>query len=133
MGRHSRRYSLFEGLDSLDELSEAGRDYVNMRKDAFKLRLIGDLSVFCNRLFSMILLIVIACAALFFLALGLHWWLGQWLHSQGAASIVIGVCFLALLAILYIYRDRLFLNGMVSTFSTLFFKKSSEEDEDDEE
>jgi hypothetical protein len=132
MKKHSRRYSLFEGLDSLDELTEAGWDYVNLRKDAFKLRLIEDLSVLCNRLFGLILIVIVASAALFFFALGLHWWLGQWLHSQGAASIIIGVCFLALLALLYIYRDRLFLNGMISTFSALFFQEAEEEDEDDE-
>ena len=123
---------MFEGLDSLGELTEAGRDYVNLRKDAFKLRVIDDLSKLCNRLFSLILLLLIAGAALFFFALGLHWWLGQWLHSQGAASLIIGFCFLALLAVLCIYRERLFLNGMVSTFSALFFKDKEEEDEDDE-
>jgi len=132
MSRHSRRFGLFEGLDSLDELAEAGRDYVDLRKDAFKLRLIEDFAVLCNRLFSLLLLIIVAGAALFFFALGLHWWLGQWLHSQGAASLVIGAFFLILLVALYVFRERLFLNGLIATFSALFFKAAKEEDEDEE-
>lgn len=55
--------------------------------------------------------------------------LGDLIGSYAAGAFIVAAIFLVLLVVLFLLRDKLFLNGLVRMFVRLFFEEEGGEDE----
>jgi hypothetical protein len=58
------------------------------------------------------------------MALGV--WLGEILGSQAYGMLIIAGIFLVVALVFFLFRKRIFVNGLVRAFITLFFEKDEE-------
>ncbi len=103
-------------------LKDTAKEYFGLKRDAFKLGLVENLSVVLNQFLSTFVLLIVFLVALVFLAAAGNRWLGELLNSQTTASLITGGFFLVLFAVLFLLRKKLFVNSFVQTFVQMFFK-----------
>lgn len=117
---------LANAQDSFSRLKESVSDYASLKKDAVKLRLVEDLSVFFNKLVGVLVLGGVLLIAAAFLGFGLCHLLGAWMPLW-ASALVMAALFLAVAGLLYRRRDGLLLNTFVTLFSQLFFREREDQ------
>jgi hypothetical protein len=118
-------------VGKFENLADSVKEYLDMRLDAIKLKMVESLSVLFSKIVYAALLIISLGIALAFMASAFSWWLGDILESKAAATLITGGVFLLIAFILYLRRDKLFINSLVTMFSKLFFEpgeKTSNED-----
>ncbi|MDP3437692.1 MAG: hypothetical protein Q8S04_10650 [Bacteroidales bacterium] len=118
-------------VGKLENLADSAKEYLDMRLDAIKLKMVESLSVLFSKIVYAALLIISLGIALAFMASAFSWWLGDLLESKAAGTLITGGVFLLIAFILYLRRDKLFINSLVTMFSKMFFEpgeKTSKED-----
>jgi len=118
-------------VGNLENLAGSAKEYLDMRLDAIKLKMVESLSVLFSRILYATLLIIFLVFALAFMASSFSWWLGDLLGSKAAGALITGGVSLLIALILYIRRGKLFINSLVAMFSKMFFEqgdKTSQED-----
>ncbi len=113
----------------VEDLSKNAREYADMKVDEVKLRTAKGLSISLNYLLSMILVLFAASVVMLVLAFGLILLLGQALHSYAVGAFIVAGIFAIITFVLYLLRNKLFLNKLVAMFAGLFFE-NEKEDED---
>jgi hypothetical protein len=108
-------------ISQLEQLLTDVSEYINLRLDALKLRMVDHLSSFSGLLFSIIAGMLLLMAALLFILGGLTYWLGQLLHSPAGAMCITGGFILCLTVLVLSLRNHIFTNRMVRFFMQLFF------------
>lgn len=111
-----------------EELADSARDYVDLKVDDVKLRAVKGLSISLNRLLSMILVLGAASIAMLALAFGLILLLGNAIGNYAAGAFIVAGFFLIVTVILFIFKDKLFVDGFVRMFARIFFDDSQTED-----
>lgn len=116
-----------EGTRNLFEnLSSAIGEYLNLRTDNFKKRLIDGLSTGFSRALSIIAIMMLLLIVLSVFAFGFTILIGNAIGSWSGAAFIVGGVYLIGIIILIILRKRLFLNMF-----TKIFTEFSEKETDD--
>ncbi len=108
--------------DTADDLLEYGR----LQLDSLKLRALEALATLSGNIVAMVLLLLLAMIALFFLNLTLTLLLTQWIGSLLWAAAIMTALLLIVVWIIYLFRKKLFVNSMVRIFGKMFFKSKEE-------
>ena len=104
---------------TLNNLSSAIGEYLSLRTDYFKKRIISGLSVGFSRVLSVLVMMMFLTVVLAVLAFAFTLLIGQAIGSlTGAAFIVSGIYIIAL-AVFFLLRKRLFLNMFTNLFTEL--------------
>lgn len=112
-----------------ERLAESAAQYIDLKVDEVKVRAVKGLSIALNRLLVAILLLTLCSIVLMSAAFGGVLLLGDLIGSYAAGAFIVAAIFLVLLVVLFLLRDKLFLNGLVRTFVRLFFEEEGGEDE----
>ncbi|MCQ2146715.1 MAG: hypothetical protein MJZ16_04275 [Bacteroidales bacterium] len=110
----------------LEDLSKNAAEYVDMKIEDVKLRTVKGLSVAMNKLIVALILLFVASIVLLAAALGCTLLLGDILGSYAAGAFIVSGVFLVLLIILYLFRNKMFLNSFLRMFLNLFFTDDEE-------
>ena len=110
-----------------EDFIKSASDYVDLKIDDLKLRTAKGLSLTISRLLSMILMLSVVSIVLMALAFGSVLFLGDLIGSYSLACLIVAAFFLIVLAILFVLRKKLFVNGFVKLFINLFFNEESKE------
>lgn len=110
----------------LEDLSKNAAEYVDLKIEDVKLRTVKGLSVAMNKLIVTLILLFVASIVLISAALGCTLLIGDLIGSYAAGAFIVSGIFLVLLIILYIFRDKMFLNKFVRMFLDLFFTDDEE-------
>ena len=105
-----------------DEMISSVKEYVALKIDELKLKGVEGLSLLCIYIFLAALIIVIA---LLLLGLSLAFFLGEQFGSDILGFLAVGMLFVIIFAILYLFRDRLFINRLVRFFIQLLFNENN--------
>ena len=98
------------------------RKYLDLRMNDLKLRAVDGLSVGMARLFSLMVILMLAAIVLAAFAFGALFLLGDIIGSMAAAAFIIGGVFLiVLLAVLMVWK-RLFVDIFVKLFIGIFYE-----------
>ena len=98
------------------------RKYLDLRVNDLKLRAVDGLSVGMARLFSLMVILMLAAIVLAAFAFGTLFLLGDLIGSWAAAAFIIGGVFLiALLAVLMVWK-KLFVDIFVKLFIGIFYE-----------
>lgn len=104
-----------------EELAAGTAAYVNLKIDELKLRTVKGLSVALNRILLSVLFLTLGSIVLMAASFGTILLIGRLIGNYAAGAFIVAAFFLILIVVLYLLRDRLFINGLVRMFVRLFF------------
>ena len=105
-----------EKSNLLNSLSSALVEYLGLRTDEFKKKIVSALSIGFSRVLSILVIVVLLMIVLAILAMAFIILIGDAIGSWSGAAFIVGGAYLIAFAVLYFLRKRLFLN----TFTNLF-------------
>ena len=105
----------------IDSIGDSTRDYIDNKIDEVKLRLVKEFSSFFATIFSYLIIIVLALAAIIFIAAAMGQFLGNVLGSAIGGSLIIGGAFIITSVVLVCCKKRLFIDTLVRIFINIFF------------
>ena len=111
-----------DNLNPVEQTVADMADYLQLRVDKFKLRLLDNLATFFNSVFSVIILIILASFAILFIASAITWALAL-LVGLLYAFLIMAALFIIATVIVYVYRRNLLADQIVRLLSKLMFEK----------
>lgn len=120
-------------VGNIEKLTDSAKEYIDMRIDSFKLRIVENLSLFVSKILYMLLLIIILGVAIAFIASALSLFIGNLLNSEAQGAIITAGIFILMAAVIFLIRKRLFINSMVKMFIPLFFEDNYPNNNKEEE
>ena len=112
-----------------EDLAGSTADYINLKIDEVKLRTAKGLSLTLNRLFLALLFFHLGSIVLTALGFGAILLIGDLVGSYSAGAFIVAGAFLLVIALLWAFRGRLFLNGLIRLFIGIFFSDNDNSDE----
>lgn len=112
-----------------EDLAVSTTDYINLKIDEVKLRTAKGLSLTLNRLFLALLFFHLGSIVLTALGFGAILLIGDLVGSYSAGAFIVAGAFLLVIALLWAFRGRLFLNGLIRLFIGIFFSDNDNSDE----
>ena len=112
-----------------EDLAGSTADYINLKIDEVKLRTAKGLSLTLNRLFLALLFFHLGSIVLTALGFGAILLIGDLVGSYSAGAFIVAGAFLLVIALLWAFRGRLFLNGPIRLFIGIFFSDNDNSDE----
>lgn len=117
-----------ETFIGLENLTGYVKEYVDMRIDSFKLRMVENLSILFSKIVYALLLIILLGVAIAFMASALSWYLGDLLNSRAAGALITSGIFILFAIIVVIKRKKLLIDSMVKMFIPMFFEHNNLKD-----
>lgn len=108
-----------------DEMISSVKEYVALKIDELKLKGVEGLSLLCSKIIYIFLAALIIVIALLLLGLSLAFFLGEQFGSDILGFFTVGMLFVIIFAILYLFRNRLFINRLVKFFIQLLFNENN--------
>ena len=112
-----------------EDLAGSTADYINLKIDEVKLITAKGLSLTLNRLFLALLFFHLGSIVLTALGFGAILLIGDLVGSYSAGAFIVAGAFLLVIALLWAFRGRLFLNGLIRLFIGIFFSDNDNSDE----
>lgn len=112
-----------------EDLAGSTADYINLKIDEVKLMTAKGLSLTLNRLFLALLFFHLGSIVLTALGFGAILLIGDLVGSYSAGAFIVAGAFLLVIALLWAFRGRLFLNGLIRLFIGIFFSDNDNSDE----
>ena len=103
-----------------EDLASEARHYADLRVDELKLKATNGLSLALGQVLAMLLIIAVLVIVLGLLAYALLQWINVALGAPWGTFIICGV-FAAALAVLVIFRKKMFRNMFVKLFIDVFY------------
>lgn len=120
----------FDSMDDFtkpaEELSREALEYAELRINKLKLGISKDAAVILGRIFGMLAMLLVGMTALTAAAFGLVLIIGEALGSYAGGAFIVAGVFAVIVAVLFIFRKRLFLNTFVRLMVRLFYNKDEE-------
>lgn len=119
-------------LGNLENLTGSAKEYLDMRLDSFKLKMVENLSLLFSKILYTLLLIIILGIAAAFMASALSWYLGDLLNSRVAGSLIVAGVFILLALVILYNRKKILLDSMVKMFIPMFFESDTLTDREEQ-
>lgn len=107
-----------------EDLGKSAAEYVDLKIDEIKLRTAEGLSVTLNRVLLAFLFLSLGGIMMTALAFGSVLLIGDIIGSYSAGAFIVAGVFLLIILGLWLIRKKIFLNGLVRLFITLFFSEN---------
>ena len=105
----------------VEALVQSSKEYFDLKVDDIKLRTTEGLSLAFSKFSSLMLMMTVLMIVLISCAFGGVLFLGDLIGSYAAGAFIVGGFFAIVLLILYIFRDKLFLNSFIKLFIRIFY------------
>ena len=111
------------GIDRpLQDLVNDAKTYVGLQADDLKLQITKGLSLSLGQVIALVLAVVSLSIVLLAIGAGCVILLGNWLGNYAIASFIVAGVFAVLTVILFLLKNKLFVNGFVRLFAKIFFE-----------
>lgn len=107
----------------LQDLASNAREYVDLQVDDLKLRITKGLSLSLGQVLALVLALVSLSILLLALGAGCVILLGNWLGNFAVAAFIVAGFFAVITLILFLLKNKLFVNGFVRLFTKVFFEE----------
>lgn len=112
-------------IGNLENLAGSAKEYMDMRIDSFKLKMVESLSLLFSKIVYVLLLIVVLGIAVALLASALSWYLGELLNSRAIGALITAGVFILFAIVIILKRKNLLIDSMVKMFIPMFFEKNN--------
>ncbi len=106
-----------DNRNPLNSLSSVIGEYLGLRTDDFKRKVVSGLSIGFSRVLSILVMVMLLLIVLAVFAIGFIMLLGDAIGSWSGAAFIIGGVYLIVLVVLFILRKKLFLNMFTNLFA----------------
>lgn len=113
-------------MDEYKKLIEDSKEYLKTRYDLLRLELLDKLSQIVGILILVIVALLLIMGALAYFSVALVHFLSTFM-STSVACIILGSIILLVALILYLLREKVFINPLVKLFSGMLFADPNEE------
>ena len=117
----------------LGDLFSSIKHYVDIRLDEIKLILAENSAKIVSKILYFCLMFLLIGIVLGVIAAALSSWFGVLLNNKTAGMFLTAGIFLVIALIVYLLRNKLFLNSNLRMFLKLFFNPKTIDDEEDEQ
>jgi len=114
--------------ESIADMTDQVRNYVRLRIDLFKLDLTEKLATLITTLLISIIFFIVFLFFTLFLSLAFIFWFKEYAGAAWAGSLIVAGFYILIGIVVFVLRDRLFLNRIVVQISKILL----EEEEEDE-
>lgn len=104
-----------------EKLRNSAVEYIDLKIDDLKLQTVKGLSLSLHKVLLAVFFITIGNIVLIAAAFGMVLLIGKMLDDYAAGAFIVSGFFLIVLAVLFLFRKKLFIKGLVNTFMQLFF------------
>lgn len=108
-------------IGKIENLAGNTREYIDMRIDSLKLKMVESLSILFSRILYAIILVLLLGSAFAFIATAFSTWMSELTGSSIIGMLITASLFIILAFLLFLKRKRFFVNRMVELFISLFF------------
>ena len=105
----------------VEDLVSDARDYTDLKIDELKLKAVEGLSVSVSRILAIIIMVMMAAMVVAVMTCGCVILIGYAVGSLWAGAFIMAGVFAVILFVLYLFRDRLFLNMFVRLFINVLY------------
>ena len=106
---------------SVEDLVSDSKDYADLKIDELKLKTVEGLSISVSRILPVIIMVMMASMAVAVMTFGCVILIGYAVGSLWAGAFIMAGFFAVVLFVLYLFRDRLFLNMFVRLFINVLY------------
>ena len=112
--------------DSIAELTDQVKNYVQLRIDLFKLNLTEKLATLTTTLLISIIFFIVFLFFTLFLSLAFIFWFKDYVGYAWVGSLIVAGFYILLGIVVYLVRDKLFLNRIVVQISKILLEEEEE-------
>jgi hypothetical protein len=118
-----------EGENKYRKLSEDAKEYLKMRYDLLRLELLEKLSLIVSLVLLIVISVVFLLSAFMYASLALVFYLRNIWGSPVPGFLLLCGVFLAIAALLFVMKEKWFVNPLIKQLSAILFKDESTEEE----
>jgi len=107
----------------LQDLVNDAKDYLDLQVDDIKLQITKGLALSLGQVIALVLALVSLSIVLLAVGAGCVLILGKWLDNYAFAAFIMAGVFALLTIVLFLLKDKLFVNGFVKLFAGIFFEE----------
>ena len=112
--------------ESIAELTNQVKNYVQLRIDLFKLNLTEKLATLTTTLLISIIFFIVFLFFTMFLSLAFIFWFKEYAGNAWLGSLIVAGFYILVGVTVYLLRDRLFLNRVVVQISKILLEEEEE-------
>ena len=112
--------------ESIADMTDQVRNYVRLRIDLFKLDLTEKLATLTTTLLISIIFFIVFLFFTLFLSLAFIFWFKEYVGAAWAGALIVAGFYILIGIIVFIIRDKLFLNRIVIQISKILLEEEEE-------
>lgn len=105
----------------IEDIVQSSKEYFELKVDDIKLRTTEGLSLAFSKFSSLMLMMTVLMIVLISCAFGGVLLLGDMIGSYAAGAFIVAGFFALVLLVLYLFRNKLFLNSFIKLFIRIFY------------
>ena len=115
--------------ENITDLIEQVKNYVHLRINIFKLNLTEKLATLVTTLLISIIFFIVFLFFTLFLSLAFIFWFREYAGAAYVGSLIVAGFYILIGIVVYLLRDKLFLNRVVTQISQILLEEEEEENE----
>jgi hypothetical protein len=112
--------------ESIAEMTEQVKTYVQLRIDLFKLSLTEKLATLTTTLLISIIFFIVFLFFTLFLSLAFIFWYKEYAGDAWVGSLIVAGFYILIGIVVFLLRDKLFLNRVVTQISKILLEEEEE-------
>jgi hypothetical protein len=115
--------------ESIAELTDHVKRYVRLRINLFKLDLTEKLAILTTTLLISVIFFIVFLFFTLFLSLSFIFWFKEYAGDAWLGSLIVAGFYILVGLVVFLFRDRLFLNRIVTQISKILLEEEEENEE----
>jgi hypothetical protein len=114
--------------DSIIDLTEDAKKYIQLKIDLFKLNLTEKLAMLTTTLLLSIIFFIVFLFFTLFVSLAFIFWFKDHAGAAWAGALIVAGFYILIGLIVFLFRDKLFLNRVVAQISKILIEEDAEDE-----
>ena len=113
--------------EDFSSLSGNVKDYIRLKLELYKLMAVEGVAQLLSSIMISLVVLLLSIFFLFFLALAFVYWFGEEVGHMYVGALIVTAFYLVLSVIVFIFRDKLFINPLITKLTTLMDEEDGDE------
>lgn len=114
--------------EDFNSLSGNVKGYIRLKLELYKLMAVEGAAQLISSLMITIVVVLLSVFFLFFLGLAFIYWYGEVAEHTYVGALIVTGFYLVLSVIVFIFRDKLFINPLVTKLTTAMHEEENDEE-----
>lgn len=115
--------------DDFSSLSDNVKGYIRLKLELYKLMAVEGIAQLLSAIMMTLIVMLLSFFFLFFLALAFVYWYGEVVGPMYVGSLIVVAFYLIAAAVVFFFRDQLFINPLITKLTNITHEEGSDEEE----